>query len=143
MFFTGPVSSGLPIVEGAEGNPAAALALVLRLLGRGFDFPGYEHSNRLLVGRLPDPLPVAVPLPEGARVVGSQIHGPVTTIVLDADQPPPSKLTGIRRRSPPITRSSCAAPAGTSPETGMGGRRPGAPGPSRTRMASSGAGCCW
>jgi len=92
MFSTGTTSSGIPLVEGAEGNPEAALALVLRLMGHGLDFPGFENPTRLLVGRLPDPLPVPTPLPEGARVTGSQILGPAVTIVLDADQPPPAVL---------------------------------------------------
>jgi len=35
MFSTGPRTSGMPIVEGADGDPEAALALVLRLMGRG------------------------------------------------------------------------------------------------------------
>jgi len=88
-------SSGHPVVEGDD--PAATLALALRLLGRGFDFSN-DAPMRLLVRQLPDSLPVVIPVPDGAHVVGSQILGPLATIVLDVDQPAEQVLDYYRAR---------------------------------------------
>ncbi len=97
MYYSGNISSGLPIVEG-DDDREAALALTLRLMGRGFSFSSDESPTRLLVGRLPDPLPAAIPLPDGARVVGSQLRGPIATIVLDVDLPEGQVLDFYRER---------------------------------------------
>ncbi len=95
MYYSGNISSGSPIIEGAD-DQEATLALALRLMGRGFSDD--ESPTRLLVGRLPDPLPVALPLPNGARVVGSQVLGAVATIVLDVDLPEAQVLAFYRDR---------------------------------------------
>jgi len=84
VYDSGTSSSGSPLIEGGD-DQGVTLALALRLMGRGFNFSGDDTPTRLLVGRLPDPLPVPIPLPDGARVVGSQILGSFATIVLDVD----------------------------------------------------------
>jgi len=97
IYVSGNISSGLPIIEGGNDREAA-LTLTLRLMGRGFNFSGDESPTRLLVGSLPDPLPAAIPLPDGARVVGSQLRGPIATIVLDVDLPEEQVLDFYRER---------------------------------------------
>ena len=96
MYYSGNISSGSPIVEGSD-DQGATLALTLRLMGHGFSFPD-DAPTRLLVARLPDPLPVPVPLPDGARIVGSQILGAVATIVLDVDLSEDAALAFYRER---------------------------------------------
>ena len=97
MYYSGTSSSGSPLIEGGD-DQGATLALALRLMGRGFNFSGDDTPTRLLVGRLPDPLPVPIPLPDGARVVGSQILGSVATIVLDVDLSEDAALAFYRAR---------------------------------------------
>jgi hypothetical protein len=96
VFYAGNFSSGSPIIEGADENRDGAMTLLLRLVGRGFS-PG-ESPPRILVGRLPEPLPVDLPLPNGARVVGSQLLGSVATMILDVDSPAQRVLDFYRDR---------------------------------------------
>ncbi len=95
--YSANISAGSPIIEGGDDRDGA-LALTLRLMGRGFGFLGDDTPTRLLVGRLPDPSPIPIPLPDGARVVGSQILGSVATIVLDVDLSEDAALAFYRER---------------------------------------------
>ncbi len=70
----------------ASGTPEQRLELAVRLLAQQFHAARGEIT--LLPGRLPDDLPLPLPLPDGARVVGAMTHtwGPavdVTTILID------------------------------------------------------------
>lgn len=59
--------------------------LLYKLAFRLSTFPGprTEHP-RLLVGSLPQALPIAVPVPEGSRVLGTLVQGPrALTVVLE------------------------------------------------------------
>ncbi|HZS88158.1 MAG TPA: hypothetical protein VFE42_11800 [Chloroflexota bacterium] len=96
MFYAGNYSSGSPIIEGADEDRDGAMTLLLRLVGGSF--PPDESPPRLLVGRLPEPLPVELPLPDGARVVGSQLRGRVATMILDVDSPAQQVLDFYRDR---------------------------------------------
>jgi hypothetical protein len=93
--------------------------------------PGYE-SKRLLVGRLPDPLPVAIPIPEGARVLGSQLFGPIATIVLDVDLPESEVLAFYRTR---LEAAGWTMPE--QPAMHGGGFSPAWPGPALTYCRST------
>ena len=97
MHYGDIVSPSNTIVEGAEGQPDATVHLALRLLGRGLDD---GSPMRLLVGRLPEPLPVPLPFPDGIRLVGSQVLGPRATVVLDSDLPASQVLDFYRDRLP-------------------------------------------
>lgn len=100
MYYSGNFSQGNPVIEGADEDREGALALLLRLLGRGFPMgPGENTAHRVVVGKLPDVLPVAIPLPDGARVLGSLVHGNrYATVVLDADQTAEQVLEFYRQR---------------------------------------------
>ncbi len=85
-------AASIPSIPSTDGSESAEqqLALALRLLA--LQHSG-EQAPRLLLGRLPDDLPLRLPLPPGAQVVGSLVHGqsidetPVTllaTILVDA-----------------------------------------------------------
>lgn len=73
--------------------------LAMRLLVPPY-FGGPEGGEiQLLTGELPDNLPLEVPLPDGARVIGSFIRGDKSTeIVLDAPQSPEDVLNFYEER---------------------------------------------
>lgn len=59
--------------------------LAVRLLASRFMGPGLEAGAvepRLLVGQMPADLPFELPVPEGARVLGTLVHG-IPTVALD------------------------------------------------------------
>jgi len=63
--------------------------LALRLLATSYPGASLPAELHLLVGRIPDGLPVALPVPERAQVAGTYVHGPKDIIVLlDTDLPP-------------------------------------------------------
>jgi hypothetical protein len=73
---------------GPESGAAGLRTLALRLLCVPDDPRAAAQGGQLLVGRLPDALPVDIPLPEGSTVVGSLQRGTQSAdIVLDASLP--------------------------------------------------------
>lgn len=84
---------------GQQGSDAATRALALRLLAPRFPGAPTPEQARLLVGRLPDGLPVDVPIPDGAAVVGSLARSPRhISIVIDAPLAPDRALAFYRER---------------------------------------------
>ncbi len=87
-------------LTGSRGDFEALRLLATRMLWSYF--PGDLESPedvRLIVGALPDTLPVDVPLPDGCRVVGSMVRGRrEISIVLDSDQPAEQVLGFYRER---------------------------------------------
>ncbi|HEX8907017.1 MAG TPA: hypothetical protein VF771_19360 [Longimicrobiaceae bacterium] len=51
----------------------------------------------VVVGRLPESVPAGL-LPAGARVVGGQTYGPLSTVILIVPQPPAEVISGWRAR---------------------------------------------
>lgn len=77
--------SPVPVAHGSGG--AVFETLAYRLLARHSGGDPTPGEVEILVAQLPEDLPVAVPLPDGAQVVGSLLRGRVgTEIVLDAHQ---------------------------------------------------------
>ncbi len=71
-----------------EENMTQLRTLALRLLARPFNIQE-EPQPQLLAGKLPDPLPFNLPLPDGVHIVGSLINSPEEIqILLDVDQSP-------------------------------------------------------
>jgi hypothetical protein len=69
------------------GGEAGFQVLVQRLLARRYAGTPAPEEVQLLVGQLPAELPIEIPLPDDAWVVGSLVHSGVETeIVLDASQ---------------------------------------------------------
>lgn len=98
--------------------------LVRRLLTQPM-LPG-EQEVQLLPGRLPDMLPLELPLPEGSRVVGSVARSPeVADIVLDVPLAPEQVVAFYQERLAALGRQQ--------PEE-MAGHRPGGFAPSDLRM---------
>lgn len=86
-----------------NANPPSAedalRALALRLIAPRHGIVGADAGEpELLVGQIPASLPIAVPLPDDARVLGSMIHGTSATIVLDTDWPSARVLGFYRER---------------------------------------------
>lgn len=78
-------------------NESDLLELALRLT----IYPNDPHTQnaQLLPGKLPDKLPVEIPIPEGSRVLGSLIRNPESIeMLLDTYLPPEQVLTFYRQR---------------------------------------------
>lgn len=58
-----------------DQGEAALRALALRLLAPRYPGMPAPGEIQLLTGRLPDPLPVEIPIPDGATVAGSLVRG--------------------------------------------------------------------
>ena len=73
----------------SNGDELVPLSVIERLLSPEFD-PGILGKQRPspLVGRLPENFPVEIPIPDGASLVGSRLHGEdpraEVEVVLDA-----------------------------------------------------------
>ena len=88
-----------------NGDEPALRELAARLLAPPYpsDLPAAKSEKpELFVGHLPDNLPVEVPIPDGATVVGSAVHKPprggrFVEIVLDA-APPAERFRDAYRR---------------------------------------------
>ncbi len=66
----------------SENNEALLQELALRLLIQPFE--SRPQNPQLLVGRLPENLPVEIPQPEGSRLLGSLMRNPeIVDVVLD------------------------------------------------------------
>ena len=86
---------------GAGGGPAQVIggdeAALREFIGRTLDYPSPEATDgvTVLIGALPEGLPLELPIPEGSRVIGSTIRGSEmegTEIILDVDMPPEGVL---------------------------------------------------
>jgi len=87
--------------EGAGGGPAEVIggdeAALREFIGRALDYPSPEGTDGItvLIGALPESLPLELPVPQGSRVIGSTIRGSEmggTEIILDIDMPPEGVL---------------------------------------------------
>ena len=85
----------------AGGGPAQVIggdeAALREFIGRALDYPSPEATDgvTVLIGALPEGLPLELPIPEGSRVVGSTVRGSElggTEIILDVDMPPEGVL---------------------------------------------------
>ena len=84
---------------GYQGGDAVPRALALRLLAPRFPGAPAPEQTSLFVGRLPDTLPVDIPIPNGAAVLGSLARSPQhTSIVLDVPLAPERVLDFYRER---------------------------------------------
>jgi hypothetical protein len=81
-------ASGTGEVEIVGGDEATLRGFIQRYLTQVY--PGAPAVNaKVWIGKLPDDLPVEIPLPEGARVVASvRQPQPYTQIILDVPQTP-------------------------------------------------------
>lgn len=81
-----PLLSGSAVAQTLEGNDdLIPRDLVLRLIGS----PLSGIQQELLIGQLPDDLPVDLPLPDGAKVVASVVMGgQYYRVLLDTPQSP-------------------------------------------------------
>ena len=122
-----------------DGGEPTLRALALRLLTSEAPRSAVAEQPRLFVGRLPENLPVEIPVPEGFVIVGSVVRGervgePAIEVVLDAALPAEQAhesyrelmaSTGWRKKEwfkrrpggfesgpPAALRSSATAPAG-------------------------------
>jgi hypothetical protein len=78
-------------------NESDLLELALRLVRYPND-PRTQNAQ-ILTGRIPDQLPVDIPLPEGSRVLGSLIRNPESIdMLLDTHLSPEQVLTFYRQR---------------------------------------------
>lgn len=73
------------VAENSDSNEALLQALALRLLGKDFPDDSKPESVQIIVGRLPDQLPVEVPLPENSRILGSYVNLQWQTIYIEFD----------------------------------------------------------
>ncbi len=100
---TAPSSTGSPTPTSAPtATPVADTATLQTLLQRmvGDSYPGAPSQEaQIYVGKLPDKLPIDLPLPDGSRVIGSVVRGEESIqIVLDASQAPDRVLDFYRQR---------------------------------------------
>ena len=86
---------------GAGGGPAEVIGgdepALREFIARALDYPSPEGTDGLtvLIGALPESLPLELPVPQGSRVIGSTIRDSQlggTEIVLDVDLPPDGVL---------------------------------------------------
>ncbi len=97
---------GLAASEETSGKPSGMVEpsieeLATRLLQA--TYPGSTELNevQLLVGKLPQDMPVDLPIPDGARIIGSEIQeGKGIYIVLDVPLMPDQALDFYRRALP-------------------------------------------
>jgi hypothetical protein len=70
--------------------------LAMKLIAARYPNPQSGEPPQLLVGRLPPDLPFELPLPEGARVLGSLLQGDVSTaIMVLVTERPPDQVVGF------------------------------------------------
>ncbi len=88
----------------ATATPVTDTATLQVLLQRivGESYPGAPAQEATIyVGKLPDTLPVDLPLPDGSRVIGSVVRAEESIqVVLDAPQGPDRVLDFYRQRMP-------------------------------------------
>jgi hypothetical protein len=88
------------VADNPDSNEALLQALTLRFLAKEFPGDSKPESVQLLVGRLPNQLPVEVPLPENSQIIGSYVnldwHN--ISIEFDTDLSPESILNFYRER---------------------------------------------
>ena len=91
-----------PMVTVPTATPVADTATLQVLLQRlvGYSYPGAPTQQaQIYVGKLPEKLPVDIPLPDGSRVIGSVVRGDESIqIVLDASQRPDLVLDFYRQQ---------------------------------------------
>ncbi len=73
------------VAENSDSNEELLQALALRLLGKEFPGDSKPESVQIIVGRLPDQLPVEIPLPENSRILGSYVNLQWQTIYIEFD----------------------------------------------------------
>lgn len=93
-----------------DPNPALLRALIARIAARYLAIGGPTPSPaHLLVGQLPELLPVPLPLPEDSTIVGTLLRGPYgLTVFLDAPLSPDAVRTFFRER---LTAAGWTLPA--------------------------------
>jgi hypothetical protein len=86
-------------LESSSEGTAALYELAIRLIPREYP-PGtpYEEPPRIWAGGIPEDLPVALPLPENARVIGTYGAPQLLTILVDTDMRPKDVLAFYRER---------------------------------------------
>ena len=98
-----------------DADPALLRALVARVAARYLGVGGPARAPaRLLVGQLPDHLPVPLPLPEGSRILGTLLRGQFgLTVFLDAPPAPDAvraffreQLAGAGWTMPPVNQAA-------------------------------------
>jgi len=87
---------------GTGGGPAQVIggdeAALREFVGRALHYPSPEgaEGTTVLIGALPESLPLELPIPEGSRVIGSTIRDQQmggTEVILDVDMAPDAVLT--------------------------------------------------
>src|SRR5947209_3071120 len=86
-------------LESSGDGTAALYELALRLIPPRYP-PGtpYEASPRIWAGSIPEDLPVALPVPEDARVIGTYGAPQLLTILVDTAMRPKGVLAFYRER---------------------------------------------
>jgi hypothetical protein len=83
----GQATEQSPGLIASAGNEAAFRTLAHRLLARRSGGAPAPKEVQILVAQLPEDLPIEIPLPDEARIIGSLVRGGEgTEIVLDATQ---------------------------------------------------------
>jgi hypothetical protein len=89
----------------SNGEESRSLSLAVRLLSSEDPVARVVERPRIFVGRLPEAMPVEIPLPDGLDVVGSLLReernpydDPSVEIVLDASIPAEQVLSAYRER---------------------------------------------
>lgn len=78
--------------EPVEDEPAIQ-ELAIRLLAPSYPGAPDVENTKIFVGTLPDEMPVSLPMPEGARILGSVVKGEQEIdVVLDVNQTPKQVL---------------------------------------------------
>lgn len=83
------------VIEGGEDEGALVLLLDYILCRTR---PMESTPVRLIVGRLPETLPVPLPIPDGARIIGTRLHSHVTSIFFTIDESEQGVLTFYHAR---------------------------------------------
>ncbi len=91
-----PATEATPVAIGEDG---AVRELALRLLTPRYPGAPEPEEVQLLTAELPPSLPVEMPLPDGAQVIGSLVRGEEETeIILDAPQSPDEVVSFYKER---------------------------------------------
>lgn len=81
----------------AQENEAALSQEMLRY------WVGEDEDTQILTGRLPESLPAGFPIPQGARIIGSVVDGPIfTDIFLRVNQAPEEIYSFYQQQLPDI-----------------------------------------
>ncbi len=93
-----PASPGTPGTPTPVRDVTALQQLLQRLVG--YSYPGAPSQEaQIYVGKLPEKMPVDIPLPEGSQVVGTVVRGEESIqIVLDTNNPPDRVLEFFRQQ---------------------------------------------